>query len=200
MGVKSTPKNFVCSKCKKSEEERKEIKKALEESQRLCELLKVKREKELEQSNNNKKDLERLQENLNEAANDGKEMREALIQTEKLLQEKIGNEKRNRESQKQQEEEIERLQKTLQDQIIKEPKKQETKQLLSDKALKPETSEENMSLTENINRLVSALTATSSAGKSTLMELPEFDGSYKLWPRFKTAFDETTKKGKEVFV
>lgn len=46
---------------------------------------------------------------------------------------------------------------------------------------------------QNIN--ISQSSSNSFAMRQSIMKLPEFDGSYKVWPRFKQAFYETTRMG-----
>lgn len=64
----------------------------------------------------------------------------------------------------------------------------ETNQNLQVKALE--------AIIDKINSInISQTSSNSLVMRQSLMDLPEFDGSYKIWPRFKQAFYETTRQG-----
>uniref|UniRef100_A0A182PX10 Zinc finger PHD-type domain-containing protein n=1 Tax=Anopheles epiroticus TaxID=199890 RepID=A0A182PX10_9DIPT len=117
-----------------------------------------------------------------EQIDEKKELRMCLMQTEKLLTEKIEAEKRSKLEQSRYEDELERLQ-----EIIRR------EEILNQTDAGPDKSIHD--LTANIDKLVTAWSTGSSGHQNALLNLPEFEGNCKSWASFKSIFDETTKRG-----
>lgn len=110
------------------------------------------------------------------------EYRLALMQTQKLLKEKLTNKEEKEKDKIRIEEEIKRVQEELQN---------KTKNQKNENQWKPMTSSDVKLLTQSLDKMVQSLCSKDS--KVTFSKLPDFDGSYKCWPKIKQAYEESSR-------
>lgn len=186
LALKSAPKDYICPKCEEDRKNAEALRQAVMQGERLlkdttagkekAEKIKDKAEAAKAKAEIAKEKAEKAKE---KAEKEAEILQQALLKAEQIIRDM----------------EIERARNTSEDE--QDPHERElellTEALEKEKKKDSEPPSAIDRLVTSIERMVQAWPSTS---KGNLTELPEFTGDYKVWPRFKQIYDETTRVGK----